>query len=76
MSAYTDHRARRMWAAHEYQGWDMPPHPDGRKSAGRLVGSRVADIAPGFYPNSHPRKAYIDTMFKARERAQNRKHFQ
>lgn len=75
MSAYTDHRARRMWAAHNYEGWDRAPQPDARQSLGRLVTYRIADVLPGFYPNGHARKGYIDTLFKARERQQNRTHF-
>ena len=53
----------------------MPPYPferEGRKVGRVVMTGRLA----GFYGNSTALKSELDLTIKAKERAQNRKHFQ
>ena len=74
MSEYTEQRTRRLWAAHDYVGWDRPPYP--HEGAGRNIG-RVVMAGPfaGFYPRGTAKWAELDATIKLKERAQNRKRF-
>lgn len=70
MNPYYEERVRRLWIAYQYEGWETPPFP------GRHIG-RVVMTGPyaGFYPDGSPMKARLDVSAKAKELAQNRKHF-
>lgn len=81
MLSYTEHRQRRIEAAGSYSGWDRPPYPfqNGGKCRARAVMTTTrflhTQIAPGSYLYAFPANAELDRIFKAKEKAQNRKHF-
>lgn len=74
---YAEHRANRLWEAHDYEGWDRPPYPSNNapvKRIGRVVmmpepmmGRRW--LKAGFYPGLDPA---IEAHYRAKEKAQNR----
>ena len=71
------HRARRLWAAENYEGTERPPYPfqtDAGRCLGRVIGlpmhfrgKKIVGLVP-FDP-------LMEIEFKAREKRQNRKHF-
>lgn len=74
MSEFVDQRTRRLWAAEDYIGWDMPPYP--HEGAGTNIG-RVVMTGPmaGFYPRGTAKWSELDVTIKLKERAQNRRMF-
>jgi hypothetical protein len=75
--SYLEHRVRRLWAAEEYEGHDLPPYGDG-KLIGRVVmfpesaSNRRYVIPPGQYPIT----PMIEAHYKAKEKRQNRQFYE
>lgn len=77
MVPFHEHRARRLWAAEQYEGTDRPPYPfqtDQGRCIGRVLmrpmmfrGKRLVGLV-SFDP-------LMEIEFKAKEKRQNRKHF-
>jgi hypothetical protein len=76
--AFHEHRARRLWAAEEYEGTERPPYPfqtGDARCIGRVLmrpmmfrGKRLVGLVPF--------DRLMEIEFKAREKRLNRKHFQ
>jgi hypothetical protein len=84
--SYPEHRVRRLWAAQEYEGHDLPPYP--HEGDGKLIGrvvmfpeflTNLQITAPaGFY---HRFKGgvqfhYLEAHYKAKEKRQNRQFYE
>lgn len=77
MSAFTDHRASRMWAAQQYEGPLRPPYPHltpAGRCLGRVLMRRTMHRGKpllGFVPFD----SLMEDEFRAREKRQNRNKF-
>jgi hypothetical protein len=85
MSAYAEHRARRMWAAQDYEGWELPPYPfanDGviPHNIGRVllfpeITAGGFGFEAGLWPVEDGGFNMLKAHFKAKEKRQNREKF-